>query len=101
GVGKLLFATIIACLSVGCRRGECRGNYTRGGGSAMRGQKRLLVAIKQHASECVLGSQVLACQWIRRFGTMASTSRLLLRRFRWQAQKAVYLPIFSVRGETP
>ena len=35
-----------------------------------------LVAIKQQGSRGFLGWRVLACQWIRRFGTIGSTSRL-------------------------
>ncbi|HEX9275246.1 MAG TPA: hypothetical protein VGA51_02470, partial [Casimicrobiaceae bacterium] len=58
------------------------------------------VAIKQQASQGVLGSRVLACQWIRRFGTMTSTSRYLLRRFRWQAQKLFARLFFPLQGET-
>jgi hypothetical protein len=85
---------LLPAYTVGYRRGEYRRNYTRRGASVTRGQKRCVVAIKQHASKRVLGSRVLACQWIRRFGTMASTSRLLLRRFRWQAQRSCLLAYF-------
>jgi hypothetical protein len=85
-VGKPLFATIFASWAIERRRGDRRGNYTRRGTPAAPFQKRRLVAIKQQALQGVLGWRVLTCQWIRRFGTMASTSRNLLRRFRWQAQ---------------
>src|ERR1700694_1621521 len=78
------------------RRGDRRGNYTRRDTPAAPFQKRRLVAIKQQALQGVLGPRVLACQRIRRFGTMASTSRYLLRRFPMAGARPVHLPIFSV-----
>src|SRR5450631_2807968 len=56
------------------------------------------VAIKQQGRRGVFLPGVLACQWIRRFGTIRATSRYSLRRFRWQA--IVFLPNLIVRGET-
>ena len=58
------------------------------------------VASAQQRRGRVNTSFELPCQWFPPFGTMGRNFSKELRRFRWQAQKAVSLPNFSVRGET-
>jgi hypothetical protein len=58
-----------------------------------------VASAQQHARHANARRE-LPCQCFPPFGTMGRNFSKELRRFRWQAQKAVSLPNFSVRGET-
>jgi hypothetical protein len=62
--------------------------------------RRADVALEQQAHAAFPQLRPSRYQCFRRFGTMSRNFSTELRRFRWQAQMAVSLPILSVRGET-